>query len=736
MTSQPRNQSRLAREGSGVDGFPGFGAIRPALIALAAVHLLAAWFGSPRPAWWLGTYHFVHLNLATLCLALLCARAAVPRESPLHSASRAALFAFAIPVFVGTLLGALGLLRLGPVAAALDTALILALLVSGRRRFASFLGSLRPGPGRRADIGWGLLILLLTAGIFVVAAGGSGYWSAPPTHWDDHTYHLPYPAHWLHTGRLENLAIPRGDPSVPFYPLNGQILYFQAILPFGRTDFAVRLVPIAVLLAAALHLMSAAARLGARKVGLAVVPVLIAAFPFVHGAFQRLPGVRNSGGYGSDHMLAMFALAATAMLAGVLERPRWGNVACLGVALGLMTGTKFHGALLAPVLAALFLLGIGLRVIRSRSRRLSILRAGGYVVTCVVFALILGGFWYARNLRNTGNPVYPAQVRFLGRIIFPGPRTPELYRAHPYHYVPEFNRRSARAYLGSLWEAQCILAVVGCALVALRRRRLRHLPLALVPLLPFALLAAAYLGSPYRWMRFAYPAAMHLPLGAAVVAGALGGRVRRRFPFQTAWRGRGRRWGGQIFGSLALAGAAFLALGALLLPAAIRRYQAGRMDALMRVCRERDKIAFAEGWPALDVLTRGRGARVAMWSMNVFYPLFGNELQNDVFFVPRNGWTEATFYRWGSGVRNVSGEENDLVAGGLDEADRYNIRFWTENLDKLGVDYLFLGPDLRRGTWPVEWSWAEALVKRGDLQVADRGRNHVIYRIVRAGDRR
>jgi len=577
---------------------------------------------------------------------------------------------------------------------------------------------------------------LLMAGVFAVAAAGSGYWSVPPTHWDDHTYHLAYPAHWLRSGRLETLAIPRGDPSVPFYPLNGQVLYFQAILPFGRTDFAVRLVPIVVLLAAALHLMSAAARLGARKVGLAVVPVLIASFPFVHGAFQRLPGVRNSGGYGSDHMLAMFALASTAMLAGVLERPRWGNVACLGVALGLMTGTKFHWVLFAPILGALFLLGIVLRVIRSRSRRLPASRAAWYVATCVVFALILGGFWYVRNLRNTGNPVYPAQVRLLGRVIFPGPRTPELYRAHPYRYVPEFNRRSARAYLGPLWEAQGVLAIVGCVLVALRRRRLRHLPLALVPLLPFALLAAAYLGSPYRWMRFAYPAAMHLPLGAAVVVGALGGRVRRRFPVQAVWHQRRQRWGGKLFRGLSVATAILVGLGALLLPAAIRRYQAGRMDALTRVCRERDKIAFAEGWPALEALTREKGARVAMWSMNVFYPLFGNELQNDVFFVPRNGWTEATFYRWGSEVHNVSGEENDLVLGGLDEADRYNIRFWTENLDKLAVDYIFLGPDLRRGTWPVEWSWAEALVKCGKLRVADRGRNHVIYRIVRAGDRR
>ena len=697
-------------------------------LALAAVvlHLAAVQLLPGLRSWAWGTYHFVHLNLLVVALALALARRLVPREAPLHFLSRMLVIAFGIPALVCTLLGACGLLSFVLVAMTLDIAAAGWLAVMRQEDWARFLSALRLPTSRRAEAGWVMAVLLLVAGVFVFGAWGSGYWRLPPTHWDDHTYHLAYPAHWLQVHRLETLAIPRGDPSVPFYPLNAQIMYLWAMLPFRTTDYTVRLVPIAVLGALVVHLLSAASTLGAGKAGL-VAAVLVPFFPFLHGAFQRLPGILGSGGYGSDLMLAAFAAGAVAMLLRAVVHLRLGEVMCLGVALGLMVGTKFHGVLYAGILGLIFVYRVVQEVWRhpSRARR----RAWCAFFVCLVAALLFGGFAYMRNLLNTGNPVYPAEVRVLGCRWFAGPRTAAIYGQHRYHSLHEYDWSIFRHYLGWFWEVEAALCLLATVLIIVRRHHV--LPLAVVPLLPFIFFGTMFVISPYRWLRFGYAGAVLLPLGVAITVGVVVRTQRRCQQRGGRWQYKRARWGTVLARVLPLLLITGLCLGVIRLPELIRRYQAEKARLYEEICLWRHRIAFAEGWRVLDDLTRGHGARVACWTMNNFYPLFGSELQNDVFFVPRNRWTWATFYDLGSAVRNVSGEENYLVLGGLRPEDLPDLRAWERNLAQLGVDYLFIGPDLIEGTWPVEWQWAQVLAGEGKMTLVRQGIAYVLYRVER-----
>ena len=350
----------------------------------------------------------------------------------------------------------------------------------------------------------------------------------------------------------------------------------------------------------------------------------------------------------------------------------------------------------------------------------------------MAFAVLFGGFCYVRNLVNTGNPVYPIQVRVFGRELFAGPRSPEVYSTHPFHAFGEFSISGMRRYLGPLWQAMAALCLAASLLAFRHAPWPRAVPRAATLALPFLFFGAMIAASPYRWIRFAYAGIMLLPLGPAVVGGMLERRLLSRTRLPSRARvgfARAGEWGG---GMILLMGLVGVLIGAAALPRTIRKYQLEKADWYERVCQRQFGVQFAEGWRALDELTVESGARVGYWSMDVSYPLFGRRLQNTVFFVPRNHWTFASFYRSGSTVRDVSGEGNDIVIGGLKDGDRPSFEAWTRNLAKLEVDYLFIGPDLSRERWPLEDTWAKILADAGRMERVAQGKSYVIYRVTRS----
>ncbi len=169
-----------------------------------------------------------------------------------------------------------------------------------------------------------------------------------------------------------------------------------------------------------------------------------------------------------------------------------------GVSAGLAFGAKTTGIGLAVAVA------VGIVAATGR-------RAPAALAVFVAAVLLTGGWWYAKNWADTGNPVSPFRVHVLGATIFNGSARVHDYLtpapgggnvltqiARAWYADLHFWTRSEYSYeersggLGPLWSLPGWPALPPLGLVALRRRRL----LAATALLPAALVFAAL---PYRW---------------------------------------------------------------------------------------------------------------------------------------------------------------------------------------------------------------------------------------------
>jgi hypothetical protein len=112
---------------------------------------------------------------------------------------------------------------------------------------------------------------------------------------------------------------------------------------------------------------------------------------------------------------AMAAIAAAFVFVFDRDGRPWWNAALLGLALGLMLGTKGFGAPFTVVVAGTSALGAALVRRRPSGRRqLARLALAGVV------AVGVGGYWYLRNAVRTGNPIYPIQLQLGHKVLAPG----------------------------------------------------------------------------------------------------------------------------------------------------------------------------------------------------------------------------------------------------------------------------------------------------------------------------
>ena len=105
-----------------------------------------------------------------------------------------------------------------------------------------------------------------------------------------------------------------------------------------------------------------------------------------------------------------------------------------GLAAGFSLGTKSVGLVFVPLLL-LFALGA------IAGRETSLRRALGASLLVLTCLLVPAGFWFARNLVLTGNPLYPLRVELFGRTFLPGWYDRGAMRFSQY-YVPIENWRA------------------------------------------------------------------------------------------------------------------------------------------------------------------------------------------------------------------------------------------------------------------------------------------------------
>ena len=225
--------------------------------------------------------------------------------------------------------------------------------------------------------------------------------------WDDYTYHLVYPALWLRERAIAAVTPAHAFTMQAWYPMSAGVVATWFMVPFsawrGDSLAWVSLTgPVygGIVISGAAEL---AARLGSRPFAWAVPVVLFAT--------SQRTGVMASSFSDAD-----LALAAALFGALVFAIPRSADESARVIAIDACYAAPLTGLAIGVKASAAPAVILILVVMVLRARRRGATRiAAVFAVSWVVMA----GYWYARNVWHTGNPVYPAAFLTHPGTTFP-----------------------------------------------------------------------------------------------------------------------------------------------------------------------------------------------------------------------------------------------------------------------------------------------------------------------------
>ncbi len=349
-------------------------------------------------------------------------------------------------------------------------------------------------------------------------------WNRPVYDWDGLYYHLPALSGWVEAGRVTWLE---GLADIPFangYPMGSEVLGFVVHQLTGQSQW----VDATTLLFWPLGLF--ALFLLCRQVGASEAWSWFAA-----GLSGQIPVFVALST--TTYVDATFAITGWVAVAAALRWSRlqsrasgW-DALLLGAALGLCVGTKGLGWLLV-ILLLVWLIGSWFRSRMEAPQMVLQLSLG------MAALLAVGGYWPARNIVHTGNPLHPIELRVGEKVLVEGysPHAmveqdlPPSWRAWPAVLRPvkswvTFDSRrmghNAVGGLGLLWIGWGLPSLVW---LTIRRPRIPSWPPGLV------LVALVFLvAQPGNWWsRFSlWLHAIGLPAAALATSVVGGSRLRR-----------------------------------------------------------------------------------------------------------------------------------------------------------------------------------------------------------------
>jgi hypothetical protein len=227
--------------------------------------------------------------------------------------------------------------------------------------------------------------------------------STPIGDYDSLAYHLPTMAEWYREGsfiRLEELNI------ISAYPYGWEVICTLFIMPF-RQDIPAALPNLLAWLLFALSVY----RLG-RIAGAGRTNSLTAAFLAISAPIL----LNNINTMHIDLPLGAFFLVCLNLIASYIQTRNRYYFYLLLPALGMLAGIKTSGLIYAVLLATL--LGAALlksSKINKKTSPLPSTKTTGqslpFFLVCLLSMVLIGGFWYIRNIVELGNPLGYLQVQ-------------------------------------------------------------------------------------------------------------------------------------------------------------------------------------------------------------------------------------------------------------------------------------------------------------------------------------
>jgi hypothetical protein len=273
-------------------------------------------------------------------------------------------------------------------------------------------------------------------------------------------YHMPDAARFVQQHSITPLHYFDSESVTVFFPASSELIHSFGILLMGNDVFS------PLINAAWLAVALLASWCIGRPFGVGSITLIGSAILF------GTPGlvVTQPGSAYDDVVGLALILSAVAVLINsrsLSDRSQRAALVVAAAAAGLALGTKwtFIGAVAA--------LTVGVWFLADRGRRIR------SAATWLVVLIVIGGFWYARNLVAVGNPLPPLHLK-LGPLSLPSPRggTPSSTVAHYLlnfsdwrkYFLPGF-----RLAFGPAWWAVLGLSILGLVLAVITGDRLQRI---------------------------------------------------------------------------------------------------------------------------------------------------------------------------------------------------------------------------------------------------------------------
>jgi 4-amino-4-deoxy-L-arabinose transferase-like glycosyltransferase len=386
------------------------------LVALALLLLVVVLYS--RDSWLLvligtfsdGAIAILWLISAALLGDIVASRLSAPTLLRWCTAAALGLGFFSLAMLA---LGLAGMLSFGACVALLvfSAAAGIADIVLTKRRFVS------PKTDDSHPI-WDWLWLLLIP-LAAIALTGTNvfpavlWWPNDPHPYDVLGYHLQVPREWYEMGRVA----PLHHNMYSFFPFAAEMNFLLAMVLRGGPWAGMYLAQMMSFIYMALAVIGVAAAMPNRRAGV-IAGLAMGATPWT----TQLGAMA----YNESALLLYVALAAAWIVRALSDRTHLvRDMLIAGVMSGLACGVKYTAVPVILIGFAVSAVGAGIIVCRNEWKRLLM---GAFI--SVAAGLLIFSPWLVRNAVWAGNPVFPLEMRRLGRAHFTEEQVERFERAH------------------------------------------------------------------------------------------------------------------------------------------------------------------------------------------------------------------------------------------------------------------------------------------------------------------